>query len=84
MNDFNSFSHDRTETGFYSLCYDSATSRGKTSSYLNSTKVELSYELVLQKVNVCTGVAQHLKTFHVIEIEIKEKLEFNWKFFILN
>ena len=57
---------------------------GKTSSYLNSTKVELSYELVLQKVNVCTGVAQHLKTFHVIEIEIKEKLEFNWKFFILN
>ena len=30
-----------------------------------------------KQVHVCTGVAQHLKTFQVIEIEVKEKLKFD-------
>ena len=36
------------------------------------------------QVHVYTGVAQHLKTFQFIEIEVKEKLELGLKSLILN
>ena len=49
-----------------------------------STWVTMFQILVLSKqVHVCTGVAQYLKTFQVIEIEVKEKL-FDLKALILN
>ena len=31
----------------------------------------------IKQVHLCIGVAQHLKTFQVVEIEVKEKLEFD-------
>ena len=32
-----------------------------------------------KQVHVCTGVSQHLKTCKVIEIPVKEKLEFDFE-----
>ena len=39
----------------------------------------MDIELAGNQVQVCTGVAQHLKTCKVIEIQVKEKLEFDLK-----
>ena len=45
---------------------------------------KLTILLTIQQVHICTGVPQNLKTCKVIEIQVKEKLEFDLKPLILN